>query len=154
MRIEIIAVDRLRAPWARDALHTYLERIGRYCEVERRTVKPSRREGRVGLEEEGGRILKRVDSTPRATVVALDPSGRGLPSSEWANMLRRWMNEGADGASFVVGGADGLSEGVLAAADEVLSLGPQTLAHELAQVVLAEQLYRAWTIVRGEPYHR
>lgn len=154
MKIEIVAVDRLRSPWARDGARMYLDRVGRYCEVERRSVKPSRREGAPGVEEEGERILRAVDASGQATIVALDRTGRTWSSSDWAANLRRWTNEGVRRVSFIVGGAEGLSEAVTQAADHVVSLGAQTLAHELAQVVLSEQLYRAWSIVRGEPYHR
>lgn len=153
MKIEIVAVDRLRAPWARAAMEEYLGRVARYVAVERRDVKRAGDDARA-IETEGERLLEAVGRQPGDRVVALDPSGKGWSSRAWAKAVARWTNEGADRIVFVVGGAGGLAPEVVERSDRVISLGPQTMAHELAQVVLAEQLYRAWTILRGEPYHK
>lgn len=154
MKIEIVAVDRLRAAWAAEAVADYLERVARYGPVERREVKPARGADRAAVEEEGERVLAAAAPGPSDRLVALDPSGKALSSEAWARMIARWANEGVGRAVFAVGGAGGLSGAVREAAHRVVSLGPQTLPHELAQVVLAEQLYRAWTILRREPYHK
>lgn len=154
VKLEIVAVDRLRAPWAREAVAEYLDRAGRYAPVERREVKAARGDDRVAVEEEGERVMAAASPGPSDRLVALDPSGEPLASEAWARMLARWANEGVGRAVFAVGGAGGLSETVRRAAHRVVSLGPQTLTHELAQVVLAEQIYRAWTILRREPYHK
>lgn len=154
MRIEVIAVDRLRAPWAREAMEDYLGRIARYCPVERREVKASRGDDARAVAEEGERLLAAAAGGPGDRIVALAPAGEPLASEGWASMLSDWRLDGVGRAVFVVGGAGGLSRAVIQAADRTLSLGPQTLPHELAQVVLAEQLYRAFTIQRGEPYHK
>ena len=154
MKIEILAVDRLRAGWAREAVADYLGRVERYVPVERRTVKRARGDDAGAVAEEGKRILAAAALGPADRFVALDPAGKAWSSREWAAAIARWANEGAGTVVFAVGGAGGLSREVRTAADRVVSLGPQTLAHELAQVVLAEQLYRAWTILRREPYHK
>lgn len=154
MRIEIVAVDRLRAPWARAAMDEYLARLIRHVPAERREVKASRGADARAVEEEGGRLLAAAAPGLRDRIVALAPSGEPLTSEAWAALLAGWLREGIGRAAFLVGGAGGLSGAVLEAADRTLSLGPQTLSHELAQVVLAEQLYRAFTILRGEPYHK
>lgn len=154
MRIEIVAVDRLRAPWAREGVAEYLGRVARYAPVERREVKAARGDGADAVAEEGERVMAAASPGPSDRLVALDPGGEPLGSEAWARMIARWANEGVGRVVFAVGGAGGLSETVRRSAHRVVSLGPQTLPHELAQVVLAEQLYRAWTILRREPYHK
>lgn len=154
MRIEIIAVDRLRQPWAQAAVGEYLGRVARYAPAVRRDVKPARGDDARAIQEEGERLLAAAAPGPRDRLVAIAPSGEPLASEEWAAILSEWLRDGVARAVFLVGGAGGLSPAVMRAAHRSLSLGPQTLAHELAQVVLAEQLYRAFTIQRGEPYHK
>ena len=151
MKIEILAVDRLRTAWAREAVDEYLGRIGRYCPVERRDVK---RAGDDQAAAEGERLLKAAAAGPADRIVALDPAGEALDSAGWAALVGGSADEGTRRLVFLVGGASGLSADVRRAARRTVSLGPQTLSHELSQVVLAEQLYRAWTIIRGEPYHK
>lgn len=153
MKLEIVAVDRLRAGWAREAVEEYLGRVARHCPVERKDVKRSG-DDRNAVKEEGERLIRRAGAGPADRIVALDPAGEPLDSAGWASLLTGYANEGVGRVVFVVGGAGGLSEEVQREAHRIVSLGPQTLAHELAQVVLAEQLYRAWTILRGEPYHK
>jgi 23S rRNA (pseudouridine1915-N3)-methyltransferase len=153
VKIEIIAVDRLRAAWAGEAVDEFLGRIRRYCPVERRDVKRGG-EDRAAVSAEGERLLKLAAPGPADRLVALDSSGDALDSFGWSELLGGFANEGASRVVFLIGGAGGLSDAVRAAARKVVSLGPQTVSHELAQVILAEQLYRAWTILRGEPYHK
>jgi 23S rRNA (pseudouridine1915-N3)-methyltransferase len=153
VKLEIVAVDRLRASWARGAVEEYLGRVARYCRVERKDVKRAGDDA-AAIVEEGERLLRLAGLGPSDRLVALDPGGEALDSLGWASLLEGYANEGASRVVFAVGGAGGLSADVRRAAHRVVSLGPQTLAHELAQVVLAEQLYRSWTILRGEPYHK
>ena len=136
------------AAWARAALEEYLQRLSRHVSVERREVKAARGDDARAVEEEGGRLLAAATPGPRDRIVALSPAGEQLPSERWAALLSGWLGEGTARVAFLVGGAGGLSPAVLRAAHRTLSLGPQTLSHELAQVVLAEQLYRAFTILR------
>lgn len=91
---------------------------------------------------------------PGAAVVALDERGRDLASAELARRLETWRDQGHRTAAFVIGGADGLDERVRAAAGLQLAFGRQTWPHRLVRVMLAEQLYRATTILAGHPYHR
>ncbi len=153
MQIEIIAVDRLRSDWVWAGVTDYMVRIERFCRIERKHVKPSKKAGAEALEDEGQRILKIAGTASRDRLVALTPQAESLASEGWAALLDEWCIGGVRRAIFAVGGDDGLSPAVIEAADRSVALGPQTLAHELAQVVLVEQLYRAWTIIRGEPYH-
>jgi 23S rRNA (pseudouridine1915-N3)-methyltransferase len=153
VEIEIITVDKLRSDWARSGVAEYVARIERYCRVGRKHIKPSKRAGAEALDEEGRRLLKSAAVGPRDRLVALTPRAESLSSESWAHLLDEWRADGIGRVVFAVGGAYGLSPAVIAAADRRIALGPQTLAHELAQAVLVEQLYRAWTIMRGEPYH-
>lgn len=89
-----------------------------------------------------------------AVVVALDERGKLLTSEAFAKRLGAWIDQGRGDAAFLIGGADGLSDAVRARADLVLSLGPMTWPHLLVRALLAEQLYRAFTIIGGHPYHR
>ena len=97
-------------------------------------------------------MLGKVPHTHK--LVCLDREGEQLGSGEFAQAISKFRDHGAPGLAFLVGGAEGLAPEVLARADLKLSLGPMTLPHGLARVVLAEQLYRAATIIAGHPYHR
>lgn len=135
------------------AVHEYVARIERSlkCELielpeEKKGADPQR-----AKVEEGWRILKQVQPDDR--LIALDERGREMTSAELARWIQAAMMEGRD-LVFAVGGAAGLADAVRTRADLVLSLSRMTLAHRLARLVLAEQLYRALAIVKGEPYHR
>ncbi len=149
----ILAVDRLRSGWAREAMDEYLGRIGRYCPVERKDVKRAGDDAGA-IAAEGERLLKAAAAGPGDELIALDPAGEALDSAGWAALVGDGAVGGTARLVFLLGGAAGLSEEVKRAARRRVSLGPQTLSHELAQIVLVEQLYRAWTILRGEPYHK
>jgi 23S rRNA (pseudouridine1915-N3)-methyltransferase len=109
------------------------------------------------MEREGGLILQALEADFRRswspTVAALDQRGAAFSSMGFAERLASWRDAGKDPV-FVIGGADGLSPAVLARADLKISLGPMTWPHQLVRVMLAEQLYRAQSILTGHPYHR
>jgi 23S rRNA (pseudouridine1915-N3)-methyltransferase len=118
-----------------------------------RIVEDKRRAAAGELKQREARLL--LEALPAdGRVVVLDGRGKTLDSAGLARQLGRWRDQGAAGISFVIGGADGLDDAVLARADLVLSLGPMTWPHLLVRVMLAEQLYRAQTILSGHPYHR
>jgi 23S rRNA (pseudouridine1915-N3)-methyltransferase len=146
-------VGRDRSGLYRPALEEYARRLGRYARFEVVEVPEARRHAGTprARDEEGQAILARLRDGER--VVALDERGREPSSEELARRLGAWLAGGRD-LALVVGGADGLAEAVKARADESLSLSRLTLAHRLARLVLLEQLYRAFTILRGEPYHK
>ena len=145
-------MGRLRA-YFREACDDYLRRIRRYGPVTEREVREAGRAATPTLRrrEEAERL--RDELPPRALVVVLDRSGTAWSSDELARRLERWR-EGAVPVALVVGGAFGLDPEMVRAATHRWSLGPLTLPHELARVVVLEQWYRAWTILRGEPYHK
>jgi len=153
VRIRVLAVGRDRSGLYRPALEEYARRLGRYARFEVVELPEARRHAGTprARDEEGEAILARLRDGER--VVALDERGREPTSEELARRLGAWLAGGRD-LAFVVGGADGLAGAVKARADESLSLSRLTLAHRLARLVLLEQLYRAFTILRGEPYHR
>lgn len=153
MRIRVLAVGRDRSGLYQPALEEYARRIARYARFEVVEVPEARRHAGTprARDEEGEAILARLREGER--VVALDERGREPTSQELARRLGGWLGDGRD-LALAVGGADGLSEAVKARADESLSLSRLTLAHRLARLVLLEQLYRAFTILRGEPYHK
>ncbi len=153
MRIRLIVVGRLKERHWRDACDEYLKRLRPYAEVEVTEVVDrdiSRHRVRA-IADEGADILRALPE--RAHVVALDIGGRQLSSGELSAWLERRMVDGGSDIAFVIGGSAGLAPEVLKRADERLSLGPMTLPHQLARVVLVEQVYRAFRIMRGEPYH-
>ena len=113
--------------------------------------------GRLGqrLGQRRQRVGVQVGAVPAgALLVALDGRGQALSSEGLAEKLAAWRRRGPKALCFVVGGADGLDDGVLAKAHFTLSLGPMTWPHMLVRVMLAEQIYRATTILAGHPYHR
>ena len=136
----------------------YQKRIGRHMRTDEHFVKPARikNESKASVAkaklEEGQRILTSLGS--RDVLIALEVGGSAWSSEELASRMRQWMNSGVHAVSFALGGPWGLSDEVLKASKAALSLSAMTLPHELARVVLWEQLYRAGTIVRGEPYHK
>jgi 23S rRNA (pseudouridine1915-N3)-methyltransferase len=105
----------------------------------------------VQLKDEAGRLREKLPAGSR--VVVLDRSGKGLTSEALARELDKWRTA-ARPVSLVIGGSNGLAPDLVQSADLAWSLGPLTLPHELARVVVLEQVYRAWTILRGEPYHK
>jgi 23S rRNA (pseudouridine1915-N3)-methyltransferase len=151
--MRLLAVGRDRSGLYAPAVEEYARRIGRWARFEVVELPEARRHAGTtrARDEEGEAILSRLGERER--LVALDERGSEPTSAELARRLRAWLEGGRD-VAFAVGGADGLSAAVLARAEERLSLSRMTLAHRLARLVLAEQLYRAFTILRGEPYHR
>ncbi len=154
MRITIIAVGRLKEAHWRDAAAEYLKRLRPYATIEVVEV-PDRdvtSDERGAVRAEGEAVLRAIPDG--AQVVVLDLDGKRLSSEGFSAWLELAGIEGRSSIAFVIGGAAGLDPAVLAKADERLSLGPMTLPHQLARVVLLEQVYRAFRIMRGEPYHR
>jgi 23S rRNA (pseudouridine1915-N3)-methyltransferase len=152
MTLLVLAVGRLRAAY-REACDDYLRRLARYARVEEAEVREASRAPTVGAqrEEEAERLRARIPDG--GTVVALARDGSPWTSEELARRMDGWRMA-ARPLAFVLGGSHGLSPGFLTSATVRWSLGPLTLPHELARVVAVEQLYRAFTILRGEPYHK
>lgn len=153
MKVIVAAVGRPRHAALAAAIEQYEHRAARYWPLEVREVREESARGAsvdVILEKEGRRLADRVEG---ATLVACDELGERMTSAAFARFLQD-ARERARDLAFVIGGAYGLSESLRTGARHRLALAPWTLPHELARLVLAEQLYRAGTIVRGEPYHK
>jgi 23S rRNA (pseudouridine1915-N3)-methyltransferase len=152
MTLLVLAVGRLRAAY-REACDDYLRRLGRHARVEEAEVREASRAPTVEAqrEEEAERLRARLPGG--STVVALAREGSPWTSEELARRMDGWR-VAARPLAFVLGGSHGLSRNLLASASVRWSLGPLTLPHELARVLVVEQLYRAFTILRGEPYHK
>lgn len=129
----------------------YVGRLGHHAKVSVVELPESRASGARAKDEEGQALLAQL--TPRDVLVALDERGKPWGSVELARFIEKQQTQGRD-LVFVIGGDEGLSDEVRAKASVTLSLSAMTLPHRLARLVLAEQLYRAFTIIRGEPYHR
>lgn len=151
MRLWLAAVGRAGADPARALFDTYAARLKPKITlrevVTRKTIPPER------LTEEEGRLL--LSAVPSgAVIVALDERGKTLSSTDLAKQLGRWRDDAVKDLAFLIGGADGHSPQVRNSARLVLSLGAMTWPHLLVRAMLAEQLYRAQTILAGHPYHR
>jgi 23S rRNA (pseudouridine1915-N3)-methyltransferase len=140
VKLTVLAVGKLRESWVRDGCTEYEKRVRARLPLDVVEVKTA------------AELARRLP--PRAEVWALDERGRELSSAELAEELRRRMSSGSAGIALLIGGADGLPAEIVAGARVRWSLGRLTLPHRLARLVVLEQLYRALSIVRGEPYHR
>jgi 23S rRNA (pseudouridine1915-N3)-methyltransferase len=155
MHIRLIAVSDRQPPWVGDAFDEYVKRLPAQWRFRLHTLATARRrgDGTAGqaVRAEGLNVLKRLKASE--TVVLLDENGVELSSEGLAGQLSSWQTGGSD-VAFVIGGPDGVSADCKRRADFLWSLSRLTLPHGLARVVLAEQLYRAWTLLQGHPYHR
>ena len=155
MRVLVVAVGTRMPAWVAAGFDDYCSRMPREARVELIEIRPEKRAAGLSVE----RVLNSERERIRAALpkgcctVVLDPRGRALSSSEFAATTRKWRQEGRD-LAFIIGGADGLATDLKTRADMLLSLSSMTLPHGLARVALAEQLYRAHTILSGHPYHR
>jgi 23S rRNA (pseudouridine1915-N3)-methyltransferase len=154
MKLTLLAVGDKLPGWAQTATLEYLKRMPREARVELVAVKPEKRAGQSAAAvktSEATRLLEK--RPPGSRLVALDEHGRQVTTRELADLLARWMADGRDTA-LVIGGADGLAPSLLDQAEARLALSRLTLPHALARVLLAEQLYRAVSLLSNHPYHR
>jgi 23S rRNA (pseudouridine1915-N3)-methyltransferase len=153
MRLIVAVVGKPRNAALAAAIEEYETRAARYWPLDVHEVREERASGITSVQvrnREGERLAARAGT---AGVVACDAGGKSFTSEQFAGWLEKERDNDRDTA-FVVGGAFGLSDDILRASSMKLSLAPWTLPHELARLVLAEQLYRAGSILRGEPYHK
>jgi len=128
----------------------YLQRLSHFVRTETVEVRDSTKH--EGKEVEGKRIIEKLNQS--SFVCLLDVPGKQVSSTALATTVQNWQNRGLKEVAFVIGGADGISKDVADRADLVLSLSFMTFTHEMARVVLIEQLYRAYTIINGFPYQK
>ncbi len=159
MRLLIAAVGKLKRGPERELFAHYLgrtETVGRKLHlspvnaIEVAESRSATARGRMAAEAE--MLLAKIPASYNR--IGLDPRGQALSSEEFAKQLARYRDQGTEGLAFLIGGADGLDSAAGGKPAQALSLGPMTLPHGLARIVLAEQIYRAATILAGHPYHR
>jgi 23S rRNA (pseudouridine1915-N3)-methyltransferase len=146
MRITVLAIGHKMPSWIEEGMREYTKRMPPEARVELIELKPGK-----DKDDEGKKLLDALPSG--AALLALDERGKSVTTQGLSVMLSGWMRDGSSPA-FVIGGADGLSDEVRARATKLISLSALTLPHQLVRVVLAEQLYRAWSILARHPYHR
>lgn len=154
MRLVVAVVGKARNPALGEAIRDYEKRAARYWPLDVHEVREERASG-ISVdkvrEREGQRLADKIPE--RAQTVACEVGGRSLDSAKFAEFLQTAREQDQD-LAFLIGGAFGLLKDLSAGSSVRLSLAPWTLPHEIARLVLAEQIYRAGTIVRGEPYHK
>jgi len=159
LKYRIISVGKIREPFFRQGIQEYVKRLQPYAPTElvdglEERLEPRAGEKEIGkaLEKEGERVLSLVHENEM--VVALDIKGRSLSSERLARAMQEWNESGQARVNFIVGSSHGLSELVKDRADLLLSFSPMTFPHQMAVLILAEQLYRGFRIIKGEPYHK
>jgi len=155
MRIHLISVGTRMPAWVNDAYHDFSKRLPHECSLVLQQIEAGKRGKNTDIKRlisgEGDRMLAAIPKN--ALCVALDVEGKQWSSETLADTLSEWMASGDD-VALLVGGADGLAPACLQRVTVRWSLSKLTLPHMLVRVVLAEQVYRAWSIGRGLPYHR
>lgn len=155
MHIQLIAVGTRMPGWVKTGYQEYATRLPRECELRLVEVPATKRGKNAPLErvlrQEGERMLAAI---PRGTrVIALDVSGQQWNTEQLADRLNEWLQNGRD-VALLVGGPEGLAPACRAQAETFWSLSHLTLPHPLVRIVIAEQLYRAWSLLHNHPYHR
>lgn len=159
MQIHVIAVGRVKESYLSEGIAEYEKRLRPYAKIRIVEIADERRPARISpaqtaqhLKKEGARILESIP--PEGYTIALDVSGNQMSSEGLARLLHDQEIGGKGRVTFVIGGDLGLSADVLARCDERLSLSPMTFPHQMVRLILLEQVYRAFRIMRGEPYHK
>lgn len=155
MKIYLVAIGDRMPMWVQQGFDEYAKRITGDCQFVLKEITSGKRTKNIDLQRltrtEGEKVLGAI---PKGVhTVALDATGKQWTTRELSVALSRWMSSGKD-IALMIGGPEGLSEGCLTRAQEIWSLSRLTLPHPLVRVVVAEQLYRAWSILRNHPYHR
>ena len=156
MRLHLVFIGKTHFPEIDAGIERYLERIRKIVPVEIHILRPERITAKSNADIvknlEGERVLKLLER--QDYVVAWDERGKNLDSPAFAELLGRLRDEGNSSVRMVVGGPLGLADAVRSRADAVLSLSRMTFPHDLARLMISEQIYRAFTILKGEPYHK
>jgi 23S rRNA (pseudouridine1915-N3)-methyltransferase len=150
LKLKIVWIGKTKEPAIQSLTDEYLKRISRYVPIESSVARDE-----TALLEMCGRGARKpsAKNAVKATLCLMDSRGKEFSSEQFAKFLGDYQDRNPLPLAFVIGGADGFSDETRAEAQHVISLGKMTLAHELARVVLLEQIYRAFTILKGHPYH-
>ncbi len=155
MQIQLLAVGNRMPDWVQAGYEEYAKRLPRECELILKEIAPGKRSKNSDIprivKDEGERLLAAV--TRDMHIVTLDIPGKSWSTEQLAESLKRWLESGQN-IALMIGGPEGLADAVKERAHESWSLSKLTLPHPLVRVVVAEQLYRAWSILHNHPYHR
>lgn len=155
MRIQLVAVGNRMPDWVSAGYDEYAKRLPRECELILKEIPPAKRGKNADIaritEDEGTRMLAALDRDSH--VVALDLGGKAWSTPELAQNLDRWLAGGRD-VALLVGGPDGLAPACRQRANQMWSLSNLTFPHPIVRIIVAEQIYRAWSILQNHPYHR
>lgn len=155
MQLVIAAVGHKMPGWIETGFAEYAKRMPPECRLVLKEIKPVERSGGKTAETVMAAERTRIEAAiPKGSrIIALDERGRDLTTMQLSQQLTQWQQDGRD-VTFVIGGADGLDAQFKAGADMLVRLSSLTLPHGMVRVILAEQLYRAWSILQNHPYHR
>jgi 23S rRNA (pseudouridine1915-N3)-methyltransferase len=155
MQLVIAAVGHKMPAWIESGFGEYAKRMPPECRIQLKEIKPVERSGgktaEIVMAQERTRIEAAIPKGAR--IIALDEHGKDITTVQLSRFLTQWQQDGRD-VTFVIGGADGLDAGFKASADMLMRVSSLTLPHGMVRVLLAEQLYRAWSITQNHPYHR
>jgi len=156
MIVQILSVGENKNPYLREGESDFIQRLKHYCRLEIRTVKEEKIQKSKDVEfvqrSEAKRILDQLQ--PQSKIIVLDERGELISSMKFSSKIQHWDNQSIQRAVFIIGGPLGLHDSVIQRADWILSLSKMTFTHEMARMLLLEQIYRAYTILRGEKYHK
>lgn len=152
MHIHLIAIGKMQRGPEQALIETYKARLPWALTVREIDLKRPHKDSETRKAQEAERLMEAVPAG--ATLIALDERGKSHTSRSFASLIDRWQAEGQKEIALVIGGADGLADSVRKSAHMVLNLGTLTWPHMLVRVLVAEQIYRAWSILAGHPYHR
>lgn len=155
MKLTLLTMGKTDVPWVREGLELYISRLLHYVSFSLNEIPQLKRVASLSQEniklKEGELLLGQIKATDY--VILLDEHGRQFRSVEFAKMLDEKISRGGKDLVFVIGGAYGFSDAVYSRADAKISLSEMTFSHQMVRTIFAEQLYRAFTILKGEPYH-
>ena len=155
MKINIVAIESKRPPWARSAFEIYQKRFDKSVEVKWLGIKQSANIKSLNkkgiIREEGKMLLSKVNK--KNIIVSMDRQGSNWSTMKLKENLSNWLSSSRN-ISFLIGGPEGLSDKCLEESEEIWSLSPLTFPHTIVPVIVIEQLYRAWSIEKNHPYHR
>jgi 23S rRNA (pseudouridine1915-N3)-methyltransferase len=155
MRIRLIQIGKNQESFIGDGCAFFERKLKHYCQFEIVTISALKNANTLSKEEikkqEGEQLLKTIDS--KSLICLLDERGKTFDSIDFSRQMEQWAVAGRSQIDFIIGGAFGFSDSVYKRADFKLSLSPMTLSHQLIRIVFLEQLYRAFTILKKEPYH-
>ena len=155
MQLIILAVGQKMPAWVETGFNEYAKRMPPECRIVLKEIRSAERAGGKPAEAAMRQERERIEAalTKGARVIALDEHGGDLSTMTLSQQLTQWQQDGRD-VAFVIGGADGLDAGFKCIVDDLIRVSSMTLPHGMVRVLLAEQLYRAWSITQNHPYHR